>query len=79
MTFEEWQNRPVYKTHVYTFNLAKKLLSLPAGDIATVMNHPILHFRILPAYRNEFSLSLRKQVAEMVRQDRKARKQELST
>ena len=71
MTFEQWLNRPVYKTQCKTFEIAKTLLGLPNGDIATQGNHPVLYLRLVPAHRCEFSLKLRKQVADAVRQTRK--------
>lgn len=71
MTFNEWLNRPVYKAQVHTAKLAAALLGLPDGPIATSGWHPIMLFRLLPPYRCEASLRLRKTVADMVRQQRR--------
>lgn len=71
MTFDEWQNRPVYKVQCFTFGLAKQLLGLPKGDVVTTGNHPIVNFRASPAYRDASALRLRKAVSDIVRQQRK--------
>jgi hypothetical protein len=34
-TFEQWLNRPVYKVQVHTAQIAKQILGLPDGDLAT--------------------------------------------
>jgi hypothetical protein len=71
MTFDQWINRPVYKAQVATSNMAKQLLNMPNGDIATSGNHPILHLRLAKPYRNAYSIALRKQVADAMRLKRK--------
>lgn len=72
MTFEEWLNRPVSKAQVYTASICKALLDLPAGDLATRGDHPIMLLRLVPKYRTHASLALRKQIADIVRQQRAA-------
>jgi hypothetical protein len=74
MTFDQWLNRPVYKAQVKTFNIARGLLGLPDGDLATSGNHPVSEFRVLPKYRTAQGLALRKRVADIARQLRKAKK-----
>ena len=71
MTFDQWLNRPVYKVQVHTFNILRQILSLPAGNLATFGEHPLLHFRVLPAHRSAYSLALRKRVADQVRESRR--------
>jgi len=68
----DYWNRPVYKTQVHTARIAAQILNLPAGNIATRGNHPILYLRLLPAHRCAYSLRLRKQIADIVRDSRKA-------
>ena len=68
----DYWNRPVYKVQVHTANIARELLSLPAGSLATRPDHPIMLLRPLPAYRCAHSLALRKRIADIVRQSRKA-------
>lgn len=70
MTFDQYLRRPVYKAQVYTCNVAKQLLGMPGGDIATTTQHPIMLLRLLPAHRCAASLRLRKAVADLVRQKR---------
>lgn len=72
MTFDQWLNRPVYKAQVHTANIARGLLAMPAGDIATTPAHPIMLLRLLPAYRCAASLALRKRIADIVRASRRA-------
>lgn len=71
-TFEQWLNRPVYKVQVHTAKIARSILNLPAGDLATCPNHPIMLLRLMPAHRCSHSLALRKKIADIVRQSRKA-------
>jgi hypothetical protein len=71
MTFEQWQNRPVYKTQVHTAKILTAMMGLPKGAIATKGDHPFLYFRIVSRYRCAYSLALRKQVAEKVRESRR--------
>lgn len=63
----------VYTVQCFTFSMCLKLLSLPESDtgLATPINSPVMYFRLKPAYRCAFSLALRKQVADMVRNFRK--------
>jgi hypothetical protein len=79
LNFNEWLNRPVYKSQVYTFNVLRELLSLPAGNLATTPDHPIMYFRIFPPYRNGYSKNIRKQVADKVRELRKSGNYQLKT
>jgi len=74
MTFDQWLNRPVYKAQVKTFNIARGLLGLPDGDLATSGNHLVNEFRVLPKYRTVQGLALRKRVADIARQLRKDKK-----
>ena len=62
----------VYRAQCRTFAVCREFLGAPAGDLATGMDHPILYFRLLPPYRNAYSLALRKRVADIVRAQRKA-------
>ena len=71
MTFDQWLNRPVYKTQVHTAKVLTDLMGLPNGAIATKENHPLLYFRIVSKYRCKYSLALRKLVADKVRDSRK--------
>lgn len=75
----DYWNRPVYKVQVYTANIARELLHLSAGDLATRPNHPIMLLRPLPAYRCNQSLALRKTIADIVRESRKNGKYKLET
>jgi hypothetical protein len=68
----DYWNRPVYKTQVHTANIARQILNLPSGNLATRADNPILYLRLLPAYRCAYSLRLRKQIADIVRDSRKA-------
>jgi hypothetical protein len=70
MTFEQ---SPVYKAQCATFAMCKVFLSLPAGDVATHMDHPVLRFRALPAYRDAHAVALRNTVARLMREQRAAR------
>lgn len=71
MTYEQWINRPVYKSQVHTANILKMIMGMPSGNIATKENHPFLYFRVTKCYRCEYSLALRKKVADAVRETRK--------
>jgi hypothetical protein len=71
MTFEEYQARPVYRAQCKTFAICREFLGTPSGDLATGADHPIMYFRVLPAYRNAYSLALRKRIADIVRAKRK--------
>ena len=71
MTYEQWINRPVYKAQVHTANILKMIMGMPSGNIATKGNHPFLYFRVTKSYRCEYSLALRKKVADIVRETRK--------
>ena len=68
----EYWNRPVYKVQVHTANIARQIMSLPAGNLATRPDHPMMLLRPLPAYRCTRSLALRKAIADIVRESRKA-------
>lgn len=57
-SFEAWMRRPVYVAQCHTWALAQKL------------EKACHRFRCLPAYRDDQSLLLRKQVADMVRHQR---------
>ena len=70
MTFEEYQNRPVYKAQCATAALCKAFLRMPAGDVATSFDHPILLFRALPAYRDARAIALRNTIAALMREQR---------
>jgi hypothetical protein len=72
MTFDEYQNRPVYKAKCATFTLCKKFLGLPAGDVATSPGHSVLLFRALPAYRDSRAIALRNTIAALMREQRRA-------
>lgn len=74
MTFDEWLNRPVYKAQVKTFNIARELFGAPNGDLVTTGNHPLAEFRVVAKYRTAQGLALRKRVADIARQLRKAKK-----
>ena len=67
LSFEQWLNRPVYKAQVYTAQLCNALMGLPAGALATPVNHPIMLLRLRPGHRPPASLALRKQIADQVR------------
>lgn len=67
LTFEQWLNRPVYKVQVYTAQLCNSLMGLPAGALATPVDHPIMLLRLRPGHRPPASLALRKQIADQVR------------
>lgn len=71
MTYEEYQRRPVYRAQCATFAICREFLGAPSGDLATGPDHPILYFRVLPPYRNAYSLALRKQIADIVRAKRR--------
>jgi len=74
MTFEEYQNRPVYKAQCATFALCKAFLRMPAGDVATPLDYfdPVFLFRALPAYRDAHAVALRNTVARLMREQRRA-------
>jgi hypothetical protein len=72
MTFDEYQNRPVYKAQCATFALCRAFLRMPAGDVATHMDHPTLRFRALPAYRDAHAVALRNTIARLMREQRRA-------
>lgn len=71
MTYEQWINRPVYKSQVHTANTLKVLMGLPSGNLATKGNHPFLYFRLVSSHRCAYSLALRKKVADIVRETRR--------
>lgn len=71
MTYEQWINRPVYKSQVHTANILKMIMGMPFGNIATKGNHPFLYFRLVSSHRCAYSLALRKKVADIVRETRK--------
>ena len=68
---EPWHT-PTYLAQVHTFTVLRELLKLPAGNIVTTGNHPLNYFRLMPKYRCEYSLALRKRVADIVRASRRA-------
>lgn len=72
MTFDEYEKSPVYKAQSATFAMCKVFLSLPAGDVATRTDHPVLLFRALPAYRDAHAVALRDTVARLMREQRRA-------
>ena len=63
-------NTPVYRAQCKTFAILKIELGL-AGNVATPGNHIIALFRLIPPYRSQQSLDLRKRIADMVRANRK--------
>ncbi len=71
MNREPWHT-PTYRAQVSTFNVLLELLKIPAGNIVTIGSHPLTYFRLLPKYRCEYSLALRKRVADIVRASRRA-------
>jgi len=72
MTFDEYEKSPVYKAQCATFTMCKVFLSLPAGDVATSPDHPVLLFRALPAYRNARAIALRNTIAALMREQRRS-------
>lgn len=72
MTFDEYQRRPVYRAQCATFALCKSFLRLPAGEVATSPDHPVMLFRALPAYRDSRSIALRNHIAGLMREQRRA-------
>lgn len=65
----------VYKVQCKTYSiLLKNIWNLP-HNLATSMNHPMMLFRLVPAYRCAESIQLRKMVADKVREIRKQTKQ----
>ena len=51
MTFEQWMNRPVYRTQVTTWRIYVEMLGLDSGKAyATPGNHPLALLRLRPAY-----------------------------
>lgn len=65
----------VYQVQCRTFKILLDLLNIPHTrhdhGIATSGDHPIAHFRVLPAYRDDYSKALRKLVADKVRAQRR--------
>ncbi len=74
MTFDEYQNRPVYKAQCATFSVCKAFLRLPAGDVATPLGYfdPVFLFRALPAYRDARAIALRNTIAALMREQRRS-------
>lgn len=74
MTFEQWQQRPVYVTQVRTFKRALELLKIevPAEGrgLATRPPHVLDTFRALPGHRDQYGQALRDMVAVSIRMDR---------
>jgi hypothetical protein len=64
----------VYKVQCKTASVLKNIWNLP-HNLATDMNHPMMLFRLVPAYRCAKSIQLRKMVADKVREIRKQTKQ----
>jgi hypothetical protein len=61
----------VYRVQCRTFAICREFLGAPSGDLATGTDHPILYFRVLPPYRNAYSLALRKKIADLARAKRR--------
>lgn len=61
----------VHRVQCHTFAICREFLGAPSGDLATGTDHPILYFRVLPPYRNAYSLALRKKIADLVRAKRR--------
>lgn len=74
MTFDEYQNRPVYVVQCKTFKRALELLKVecPNGSLATsgALTDLLLAFRVLPKYRNQYGKTLRDMVALSMRMER---------
>lgn len=57
----------VYRVQCQTFEIWRDMLSVPSGDIAAPVGHPIGLLRVLPPYRTAASLAARKAVADRMR------------
>lgn len=64
----------VYKVQCKTASVLKNIWNLPE-NLATTTDHPMMLFRLVPAYRCAKSIQLRKMVADKVREIRKQTKQ----
>jgi hypothetical protein len=64
----------VYKVQCKTASVLKNIWNLP-DNLATTTDHPMMLFRLVPAYRCAKSIQLRKMVADKVREIRKQTKQ----
>jgi hypothetical protein len=64
----------VYKVKCKTASVLKNIWNLPE-NLATTTDHPMMLFRLVPAYRCAKSIQLRKMVADKVREIRKQTKQ----
>ena len=64
----------VYKVQCKTASVLKNIWNLP-HNLATTTDHPMMLFRLVPAYRCAKSIQLRKMVADKVREIRKQTKQ----
>lgn len=66
----------VYSVQCRTFEVLREILGIAEigkdQGYATGPNHPFVHFRVLPAYRDAYSLKLRKAVADRMRARRSA-------
>ena len=65
----------VYRVQCKTAKVLTQMLRIGLANnegLATDMHHPMMLFRLLPKYRNEYSLRLRKIIADEVRSQRKA-------
>jgi len=56
----------VYRVQCKTFAVLLDLWKLPE-NLATTPDHPVMLFRVVPAYRCPKSLQIRKMVADKVR------------
>jgi hypothetical protein len=65
--------KTVYRVQCKTAGILRDLWQLPE-NVATTPEHPLMFFRLLPAYRCAKSLALRKMVADKMRDIRKASK-----
>jgi hypothetical protein len=64
----------VYKVQCKTYSILLNIWNLP-DNLATTPDHPIMLFRLVPAYRCAKSIQLRKMVADKVREIRQQTKQ----
>jgi hypothetical protein len=76
--FQEWLNRPVYKTQCFTTKLAHAICGLNLGPnegLATSLDtrDPLFTFHALPPYRTPEAKALRKQIADQIRAARQNR------
>ncbi|CAN7582730.1 hypothetical protein [Acidovorax delafieldii] len=77
ISFEEWKNRPVFKTHCRTYQIAARLCGLTesvgcgsrtlSGEHATALQG----FRQLAAYRDHEANALRSRVARHIKELRR--------